>query len=179
MLVAEQELSIRCVSTGLEADARVLGQLEKAGETYSYVVRFLNANSDIWGIVFPEPAVGSGVISCVLLECNGCKSREVVYLDHFELELLETNRHLSRNCQRCCDASLWSKSQGEKPQLQHARPSAPAARNERRREPRRGLRIKACIRSPRLGEDVVTTRNTSRHGLSFTSPCGIRPGRDH
>jgi hypothetical protein len=176
MLVAEQELLIRNISNGREADARVLGHLESKGDGQCYVVKFLDEKVDVWGIVFPDPVSPAGAISCVLLECSGCKTREVSYLDHFELELLETNGRLSRNCPRCRDASLWGKASGEAPVI--ARVAAPAAaeRKERRREPRRELRIKACVRSPRFGEDLVTTRSTSRQGLSFTSSWDYVPG---
>jgi hypothetical protein len=176
MLIAEQELLIRCISSGVEADARVLGRLAGTGDGQCYVIKFLDDKSDVWGIAFPEPINPAGIISCVLLECSGCKSREVAYLDHFELELLETNGRLSRNCQRCRDASLWGKALGEAPTLQHAIAPAAPERKERRHEPRRELRVKACIRSLRFGQDLVTTRTASRQGLSFTSSWEYIPG---
>jgi hypothetical protein len=177
MVAPEQEVTIRCPATGLEADARVLGQTEKVGETYSYIVKFLDEKSHIWDITFPSSGDSGGAISCVLLECSGCKDHEAVYLDHFELELLEANGHLSRSCKRCRDASLWRKSQGPAPELEDAAP-APASSSfqDRRREPRRELRVTACVRTPRLGEDLVKTRTTSHTGLSFTSPWEYFPG---
>src|SRR5580700_3801338 len=93
MVAPEQEVTIRCPSSGLEADARVLGQTGKIGESYSYIVKFLDEKSHIWDIMFPSPGESAGAISCVLLECIGCQSREVVYLDHFELQILEANGH--------------------------------------------------------------------------------------
>ena len=123
MVAPEQEVTIRCPATGLEADARVLGQTEKVGETYSYIVKFLDEKSHIWDITFPSSGNSGGAISCVLLECSGCKDHEVVYLDHFELELLEANGHLSRSCKRCRDASLWRKSQGPAQELEDVSPA--------------------------------------------------------
>ena len=92
MVAPEQEVTIRCSTNGLEAEARVLGQTEKIGATYSYVVKFLDEKTHIWDITFPPPGDSAGAISCVLLECIGCQSREVVYLDHFELQVLEADR---------------------------------------------------------------------------------------
>jgi hypothetical protein len=177
MVAPEQEVTIRCPSTGLEADARVLGQVEKIGESYSYVVKFLDDKHHIWDITFPPPTDSVGAISCVLLECIGCMNREAVYLDHFELELLEANGHLSRPCKACRDASLWRKSQGGAPSLENVTPSPlPSQVQDRRREPRREMRVTACVRSDRLGQDLVKTRSTSRSGLSFTSPWEYVPG---
>jgi hypothetical protein len=112
-----------------------------------------------------------------LLECSGCQNREVVYLDHFELELLEVNGHLSRYCKRCRDASLWQKLQEAAPELEDVTPApASAPLQDRRREPRREMRVTACVRTARVGQDLVQTRTTSRTGLSFTSPWEYVPG---
>jgi hypothetical protein len=177
MVAPEQEVTIRCISNGLEADARVLGQTEKIGESYSYIVKFLDEKSHIWDITFPSPGESAGAISCVLLECIGCQSREVVYLDHLELQVLEANGHLSRTCVRCRDARLWRKSQAAMPELDNVpSPAVPVPMQDRRREPRREMKIAACVRSARLGQDLVKTRTTSRSGLSFTSPWDYVPG---
>lgn len=171
MVAPEQEITIRCPSSGLEADARVLGQTEKIGEKYSYIVKFLDENKHIWDIKFAALGDSIGAISCVLLECSGCQNREVVYLDHLELEILEANESISRTCGRCRDARLWRKSGAEKPQLEDAAvPSVPAPMQDRRREPRREMQVAACIRSTRFGQDLVKTRTMSRSGLSFVSP---------
>jgi hypothetical protein len=177
MVAPEQEVTIRCSSNGREADARVLGQTEKRGTTYSYVVKFLDEKTHIWDIAFPPSGESVGAISCVLLECVGCQSREVVYLDHFELQVLEANGHLSRSCKRCRDARLWRKSQAAMPELENvSAPTAPVPLKDRRREPRREMKIAACVRSARLGQDLVKTRTTSRSGLSFTSSWEYVPG---
>ncbi len=176
IVAPEQEISIRCTSTGLEADARVLGQTEKIGAAYSYIVKFLDEKARIWDIAFPAPNDSAGAISCVLLECIGCRNREVVYLDYFEMQVLEANGHLSRTCARCRDARLWRKSEGEKPTLEKVIAAVTAPPEDRRREPRREMKIAACVRSSRFGQDMVKTRTTSRSGLSFASPWQYAPG---
>jgi|SRR5579862_2315416 len=177
MVAPEQEVTIRCSSTGQEADARVLGQTEKIGASFVYIIKFLDPKSHIWDITFPAPSASVGAISCVLLECFGCQNREVVYLDYFDLELLEANGHLSRACKRCRDSRLWRKSQEQIPGPENATPPPDPPRiQDRRREPRREMRLTACVRSARLGQDLVNTRTTSRSGLSFTSPWEYVPG---
>ena len=171
-LAPQQEVRIRCLATGLEADACVIGGVEKVSGTYYYGIEFPKDEDNIWGIEFPPLSDSEGAIGRVLLECIGCKSREVFYLDEFELEVLEANAHLSRSCKRCRDVSLWRKSAGEMPGAEVAAPAPPppAELQNKRREPRREMRVMACVRTARLGEDLVTTRNVSRGGLCFTSP---------
>jgi hypothetical protein len=171
-LAAQQEVSLRCLATGLEADARVVGQISEDSGSYAYGVEFLNEEDNIWDIDFPPLSDSEGAIGRVVLACSSCKSREVAYLDDFELEVLEANGCLSRMCKRCRDASLWRKSQGEVPEAEAVTPlPSPSAQPvNKRREPRREMRVTACVRSARLGEDLVQTRNVSRGGLCFVSP---------
>jgi len=173
-LAPQQEITIRCLATGLEADACVIGEIKKASGSYYYGIEFPNDEDNIWGIEFPPLSDSEGAIGRVVLECNGCKNRELIYLDDFELEVLEANEYLSRSCKRCRDASLWRKSQGEMPGAEGAAlgspPPVPAQVQNKRREARREMRVTACVRSARFGQDLVTTRNVSRGGLCFTSP---------
>lgn len=187
-LVPQQEITVRCLATGLEADARVVGQIEKSGESYNYGIKFLDEKDHIWGIEFPPLTDSEGAMGRVMLECIGCKHGEVIHLDDFELEVLEANGYLSRSCTHCRDVSTWRRSRGEMPGPEVAaspappppspRPSPPhdppptsTQPQERRCEPRRILRVTACVRTARIGEDLVKTRNVSRRGLCFISPC--------
>jgi len=173
-LAPQQELTIRCVATGKEADARVVGQIREDSGSYQYGVEFLDKEVNPWDVEFPPLDDFEGAVGRVVLECVGCKTREVTYLDDFELEVLEANQDLSRACKRCRDVSLWRKSRGEAPEPEVAPspppPAAPAELQNRRRELRRDMRVTACVRSARFGEDLVKTLNVSRSGLCFTSP---------
>jgi hypothetical protein len=168
-LAPQQELIIRCLETGREAIGRVVGQIETGPEGYTYGISLIDAAASPWGIEFP-PSTGEAA-GRVVLECLACHSREVAYLDEFELEVLEATQALSRHCKRCTDASVWKKSFGEVPPEPPPapRPAVPVEQHEKRREPRRALRVSACIRSKEFGEDLVMTQNVSRHGVCFES----------
>ena len=169
-LVPQQELTIRCLSTGREAEAEVVGDLGKSGKSYHYGIHFLHDDANIWGIDFKPLAQSEG--GRVWLECNGCHQPEWICLDELELQVLETKGQLSRACNRCRDVSFWQKSRQAIPTaaIADSAPPAPVAPQDRRREPRRPMRVTACVRSARLGEDLVQSRNTSRSGLCFASP---------
>lgn len=173
-LVPQQELTIRCVTTGKEADGRVVGQIGESSGSYQYGVEFLDEGVNPWDVEFPPLDDSVGAMGRVVLECAGCKTREVTYLNDFELEVLEANQHLSRICKRCGDVSWWSKSRGEASEPRVAPspplPAAPIEFQNRRREPRRVLRVTACVRSARFGDDLVKTLDVSRGGLCFMSP---------
>ncbi len=171
-LAPEQELTIRCVASGQEAVGRVVGQIGEAPEGYFYGILLLDSEENPWGINFPPLADSEKAVGRVLLECVRCHNREVAYLDEFELEVFEANQSLSRKCQRCADTTLWKKSFGEvptpAPEPSPPRP-APARPQIKRREPRRRLRVTACVRSQEFGEELVTTQDVSRSGLCFES----------
>ena len=171
-LAPQQEVTIRCLATGLEADARVVGQIEESSRPYYYGIKFLDEEENIWDIEFPPLTDSEGALGRVVLECGGCKNREVIYLDDFELEVLEANGHLSRSCKRCRDVSLWRKSRAEMPgpEVATLTPPVPTQLQDKRREPRREMRVAACVRTARIGQDLVKTRSVSRGGLCFTSP---------
>lgn len=196
-LVPQQEVTIRCLANGREAAACVVGQVEKCSGPYCYGFKFLDEKDHIWDVEFPPQSESEAAIGRVALECIGCKSREVIYLGDFELEVLEANGDLSRPCKRCGDVSLWRKPTGEMPGPEVAAtphptpappistpplptpslpPPVPAQVQERRREPRRPMRVTACVRTVSQGEDLVKTRNVSRGGLCFSSPWQYAEG---
>jgi hypothetical protein len=176
-LVSQQEVMVRCVATGREAEALIVGLLGQTKGTYYYGVKFIGEENNIWGVEFPLLAEPEGAVGEVWLECIGCKNREAIALTDFELEVLEANGNISRSCKVCRDVSLWRKSSedAKEPAIATPRSSAPvpvaAQRQERRREPRRGMRVVACVRTTRHSQDLVKTQTVSRRGLSFTSPC--------
>ena len=177
-LVPQQDVTVRCLATGREADARIVGQVGKSGDHHHYGIKFLDKDANIWGIEFPTSAEPEGTVGRVLLQCTGCKDQEVMYLDEFELEVLEVDSHLSHFCKRCRDASLWRRSlaAAEEPAAIASAPPAPTPMQERRREPRRKMSITACVRTARFGDDVVKTRTVSRTGLSFVGSWNYVPG---
>jgi hypothetical protein len=177
MLVPQQDVAIRCLDTGLEAEARVVGQIGKNGGIHHYAVKFHEKKVRIWGVEFPPRTEPEGTVGRVLLQCAGCKNLEVICLDEFELEVLEVDGHISHSCKRCRDASLWRMSQSDLPAAAATVSiPIPAEVQERRREPRRPMSVTACVRTTRFGDDLVKTRTVSRTGLSFASSWNYVPG---
>ena len=171
-LAPHQELSIRCIETGKEADARVLGQLGQSDDGYTYSVEFLEVGENVWGIEFPPVAEGEEAVGRVILECGGCHMREFTYLDESQLEVLESNNSLARYCKRCVDYTVWKKSTvevGATEATPRMAPSPPKRTENLRRENRREVKVSACVRSVEYGDDIVRSRNASRGGLCFES----------
>lgn len=176
-LAPQEEVMVRCLMTGKEADARVVGQIAKVGDAYDYGIRFLDDKSDIWGFRFPPPPPSGGSTDDVLMECRACGNKEQVHLDEFEREVLRVNAKISQFCKQCRDLSVWCLTKGEMPASKGSTVATLTPFRERRSEPRRPMQVTACIRSARFGDDVVKARNVSRHGLSFASPWDYAAGQ--
>jgi PilZ domain len=175
-LAPDQEINIRCLKTARETDARIVGQLGTEGDGYLYGVELLESEANIWDIDFPEISEAEAAVGRVLLECVRCHSQELTYLDEFEVEVLEANQMLSRNCRKCTDTSMWKKST---PREGAELPPSPPAREERarrtsndRKHVRLDLKVDVAVRHPQLGEEVAVTVNVSRGGFRFKSRKG-------
>lgn len=179
-LFPNQELALRCLKTNKECEARVVGSIRQGlGQDEScYGVELVNADADLWGIEFPPPGEGEDAVGRILLQCGVCKAQEVTYLSDFELEVLEANGVLTRECSRCEVSTRWKKLESDVP-LPEKPKAAPAVKDNRRREPRRPLKVTACVRCHQFdSDDLVTTENVSRGGLCFTSSRVYAPGWD-
>jgi len=172
-LVPDQEVMIRCEGSGRESAAWVVGHLGEDEEGEYYSVKFLDPQVDVWGIEFPPLQESERAVERVLLECIGCRSRELTYLDEFETEVFEANHEVSHPCKQCRDRTLWRKSVGTEavePQTPLVASLVVATRPQNeRKHPRMDLHVKACVRSPEFGQEVVSTMNVSRGGFAFES----------
>jgi PilZ domain len=179
-LFPNQELAMRCLKTGKECEARVVGSIRQGlgHEESCYGVELVKADEDLWGIEFPPVEESEEAVGRILLQCGVCKSQEVTYLSDFELEVLEANEALNRECDRCGISTRWKKLTSQEPLPEKPKP-APATKENRRREPRRPIKVSACVRCHQFDNDeLVTTENVSRGGLCFTSPRIYAPGWD-
>lgn len=185
-LVPEQEILVRCLKTGVESEARVVGQVGKSAAGYFYGIEFLDANLNVWAIEFPPLTESQNAVARALLECGHCHSQELVYLNELEAEVFETNKSLSRRCKRCNDTALWKQAannlsnqviaQISESDARSKIPTAlPRTQNERK-DIRVTLKMVACIRGMQCGEEVVTTENLSRGGMRFKSAKFYAPG---
>jgi hypothetical protein len=177
-LTPQLELTIRCLMTDEDSDARIVGRVRESSEGIYYGLELLDQEVDLWGVVFPPIEESETAIGRVLLECIRCHRRELVYLNEFEAEVLERSRSLWRDCTRCAETSLWKetwlKANEELPQeVEAPAPPSPSTPPKRTRDDRRHVRVElqmeALIRDPQGWEEVVKTDNVSRGGFRFTS----------
>jgi hypothetical protein len=108
-LSAEQEIIIRSVESGREAEARVVGQIGSQGETYIYGVAFLDAKLDFWGLDFGELTDLEKEASRAMLECSSCLSREPVDHSDLEADVFAINQSAVRYCRRCGSSTVWKR----------------------------------------------------------------------
>ncbi len=109
VLSAEQELILRRLDTGKEAEVRVVGQLGSHGETYTYGVAFTNPEVDLWDIQFPPMTESERKESRVLLQCSGCKACEIVQHSDLESDVYLVNEGIVRFCENCGSSTFWKR----------------------------------------------------------------------
>ena len=166
--VPHGELSIGCLNTNKEADARLVGFMGEEPEGPSYGVEFLNKEINLWDIAFPPLAESGKAVARTLLRCRRCGTTELAYLNETEAMIFQFRDYVPRPCGTCHDLSLWDQMvvQREWPLTMH---KAPEPERHARRQTRIDVPFTACIRSRKFGEEVVPTRNISRGGINFKS----------
>ena len=169
-LVPEQNLTIRCLKTGLDTAVRVVGPIMGEEEGCHFGVALLHPKVNVWGINFPLLAGTENPAARVFLECTDCHAQEVVHLDVFELEVLLANECLSRSCKQCNDTTLWMRSAPGEGRIPVGG-ATPESRHtiQERKTARLNLKVDACLRHSVHGEEVVSTENVSRGGFRFRS----------
>jgi len=176
-LPPQLEITLRCLMTGEDSDARIVGQVREGPEGIFYGIELLNQDVNLWGVEFPPLEESETAIGRVLVECVHCRRRELAYLNEFEAEVLERSRSLWRHCKRCADTVLWKETwlhaNEELPQEAEAPGTVPPPPPKRTRDDRKHVRLElqmeACIRDPQGWEEIVKTENVSRGGLRFKS----------
>jgi hypothetical protein len=175
-----QQITIRC--TGKEdVLAQVVGQIREQYEGYVYGLSFLNPNANPWSAKIPSAAETEQSVSRQLLECETCKTRELVYLDGIQYEVFYANSSLSLHCKQCAVWTIWKLAQHEDAVEPNARaggadlsPDAQSAAVPRTHDERKRFRVrlkkfKACIRRPGFLEEVVRVEDVTRDGFRFVS----------
>jgi PilZ domain len=166
-LAPDQEITVRCLETGKEAAARVVARVNGKSGQNTYGIMLLNPEAQPWGINFPQRGDSVAAVGRIVLECLSCHSRDLVYLDGFELEVLESSETLPRFCRRCTDSTLWRKTYEPFPAATADEQSAARTGQDARRDARHGVRTVACIQSREHEEELVRVRNVSRSGICF------------
>jgi hypothetical protein len=194
-LSAEQELILRRLDTNKETEVRLVGRIGVESDVYTYGVAFLDSTQNFWGIQFPVPSQAERELRIVSLECGSCQARETVEQSDLESDVYLVNEGIVRFCKKCGSSTFWrraSEDSEEAPAVAEmvqsrsmgwvdgeedapasvvvAAPAEPAARREnRRKHVRTKVNFKACVRSFKNGDDVVTCEDISRGGLCFKS----------
>ena len=181
-LAVDQEVALRALPTNREAMVRVVGQVRVEAEGRIYGMAFLDPNTNLWDIYFPPRDEFDKAAGRALLECGGCHIRHVTLMNELEVQVFEANRSLSRFCERCSQQTLWVETfheatperavEAPKPPEPGKEPPPPPPRKrtkDERRHSRLRTRLKACVRHPGLGEEILYTENVSRGGICFKS----------
>jgi PilZ domain len=195
-LSPELEISIRCLMTDDESEARIVGTMSESEEGIFYGVELLHPELDLWGVEFPPIEESDAAIGRTLLQCTRCHKRELVYLNEFEAEVLQGHKSLWRACTKCRETSLWketwievdeelpaelttrpqsavtvaSPSVHEAPEVE-IQPTTPPPKRTKddRKHVRLQLKMKALIQDPQAWMEIVETENISRGGFRFQS----------
>lgn len=136
-LGAEQELVLREVKANREAEVRVVGEIAKQGEMYTYGVAFVDAELDFWGMEFP--ATLDARPAALLLECSGCKGTVELENGDFEYDICRIHGGLARFCEECGFLTVWRQSH----ELAPARPKKMARAVEVKRAPEAAVALRA------------------------------------
>ncbi|HEV2350112.1 MAG TPA: PilZ domain-containing protein [Terriglobia bacterium] len=179
-LPSDARVIIRCYGTDTDAEARVVGKIEKHPDGFLYGVQFLDPSVNPWNIKFPSTGPSPIAVGRLLLQCGDCQRRELVYVDEMELEVFGANQGITRTCETCGKPTVW-KATPQEPASEGAEAGAtesagpgvetlvPRTHNDRNFI-RVRMKLRACIRQPELGDDVVECLDVSRGGLCFMSP---------
>jgi len=182
-LVPEQTIHLRRqapTESHRETDVRVVNQFGHQRDGYLYGIEISDSSTDLWGVEFPPVAESTEAVARMLLECNYCRSREVVYLNEMELRAFETNRGIARHCKTCRVPSIWTQAPHEDEKKLNARAArgkktadgggVPADGDQRERQRMRlKTRLTACIRQAGADDELAVCEDISPVGMCFRS----------
>jgi hypothetical protein len=171
-----QQITIICTGKK-DVIAQVVGQIREQYEGYVYGLAFLDPSANPWSAKIPSAAETAQSVSRQLLECETCKTRELVYLDGIQYEVFGANGSLARHCKPCAVWTIWKLAQHEdavEPDPRDLLPDAQAAALPRTHDERKRFRVrlkkfKVCIRRPGFLEEVVRVEDVTRDGFRFVS----------
>jgi hypothetical protein len=172
-----QELTIRCLSTNKEAEARVVGLISGPDHELVYGVALLSTAENLWGIDFPT-LTGDEGFGRVLLQCRVCQSYRVVHLNEIEVQVFETNQGIHQFCKACSATTSWRRPASEalpesslpREQAEQESTAQPSHAANKRKHGRIRTNVAACIREPGFPEEIVSCENLSRGGIRIRTP---------
>jgi hypothetical protein len=160
------------------ADFRVIGPTRPPSDAGGeWGVECLAENSNIWGITFPPSPKGQAFCSA-LLECHHCHTVGLAHLSVVEHDVLRNSGLLTRECQKCGQATSWSLAErtagtivpdNEIDSALRDVLEAPPPSGNRRLYPRVALKLPIRVRSYYGIEEIARTENVSKGGFCFIS----------
>jgi hypothetical protein len=151
--------------------ARIVAEIDHEPEGFIYAIAILEPRLDFWDIEFPAPHKAEEALARLLMECNFCQRREVVYLNEMELKSFEIRKCVARLCKHCDAPSIWLEAQSES-MNEGFLPSRSAVEERvipRRNRTRVKARVLACIRRRGFQEEVAVCEDLSKGGIAFRS----------
>jgi hypothetical protein len=154
--------------------------------TPEWGVKCLQPEAEIWGVHFPtrteEPSQTDLVH--VLLECQGCLSREMATLSVLQYRRLVAQSSLPRPCPKCSATRDWKfgfiEIEIEEVLTSVLAPSVsgvtPPRVVEKRQDKRMAVKLPLGVRLPDGSEETSTTENISRSGLCFACNLEMNVG---
>jgi PilZ domain len=193
--VAEQELILRILKSGREAEVRVVGEIGDQQDLHIYGVTFVNEEGNFWQVEFPPPPSWRPV--GLILECGSCKQIVELKDGDFEYDICAIHGGLARFCNECGLLTVWRRSTAPAPVTKEKNKTAgpreqvtvepanlaPAPQKteefvtladamegvERRARVRVKVNFCACVRTEAFGDDLVQCVDMSRGGVCFRS----------
>jgi hypothetical protein len=153
------------------AQVRIVAEIDREPEGFIYAIAILEPRVDFWDIDFPAPHKAEEALARLLMECNFCQRREVVYLNEMELKSFEIRKCVARLCKHCDAPSIWIEAQLSTPSDGFL-PSRSAVEERvvpRRNRSRVKARVLACIRRRGFQEEVAVCEDLSKGGIAFRS----------
>lgn len=127
-LLAEQELTLRSLESGREADIRVVGEIGTQDKMHTYGAAFRDEQLDFRQIEFLSPPDEEEERPPLFLQCNSCHSPITIENGDFEFDVCTIHGGLVRYCDQCSFATVWkmaSSSDSAKAKIPSFLPSKP------------------------------------------------------
>ncbi len=182
VLAPEQRVHVKRRAPGeshRESDVRIVGEFGRQKDGFLYGIEILDKDADLWGVEFPPAAESTEAVARMLLQCNYCHSREVVYLNEVELRGFETTRGIARHCKKCGVPSIWTQAPHEDEAKfatrQRTRRAGepdslpPQGEQRERQRVRLKTRLTACIRQQGTDDELAVCEDISPLGMCFRS----------
>ena len=181
-----EQLTITNLRNGKASPFRLVRRMGRSSTTEDeWGVECLRPEGQFWGIHFPVRAApcppAEGEMIEALLQCHQCGTQEMARLTWGEYKTLGQRLFLRRECEQCVAPTDWGftylDAEEIPPETVSPSPPAPAGEGkERRRAPRRTLRVPVRIRLADGRVVDAVTENLAKVGLCLIAAAKIELG---